>query len=108
MDMIPARDDVQRSRRRLSPSKYRDHRDMLSYSVDLGRSLASVQRESSYDSFQNRTSQSGFYQRPQVAVRLKVGLDLANAAEGSIAVDKSAGAAAHERTKEYLAEVQRE
>lgn len=67
-----------------------------------------MQRESSYDSFQNKTSQSGFYQRPQVGVLLKLGLYLANSAEGGIAVDKSVGAAAHERTKEYLAEVQRE
>lgn len=42
---------------------------MLSHSVDFVRS-SYVERESSFLSLQKKTSQSGFYQRPQVSVSL--------------------------------------
>ncbi|CAK86911.1 unnamed protein product (macronuclear) [Paramecium tetraurelia] len=68
-DMLPKRDDIYKYRRRPSPTRNQSKRDLLSHSVDFIKP-PHVERDCSFNNFHKKTSQSGFYKRPQVSISL--------------------------------------
>ncbi|CAD8168200.1 unnamed protein product [Paramecium octaurelia] len=68
-DMLPKRDEIYKYRRRPSPSRNQSKRDLLSHSVDFIKP-PHVERDCSFNNFHKKTSQSGFYKRPQVSISL--------------------------------------
>ncbi|CAD8177838.1 unnamed protein product [Paramecium pentaurelia] len=68
-DMMPKRDEIYKYRRRPSPSRNQSKKDLLTHSVDFIKP-PHIERDSSFINFHKKTSQSGFYKRPQVSISL--------------------------------------
>ncbi|CAD8090182.1 unnamed protein product [Paramecium sonneborni] len=68
-DMMPKKEEVYKYRRRHSPSRNQSKKDLLTHSVDYIKPTH-IERDCSFINFHKKTSQSGFYKRPQVSISL--------------------------------------